>query len=401
MDQQYLNNLRHSCAHLLAHAVKLLYPGALNAIGPAIKDGFYQDFDMGKWSISEEDFPKIEAKMRDILPRWVKFSFNEVPLSEAKKLFKDNKYKVEMAKEFAKDGKKLMTNDPGDFLDLCKMGHVKNPSLELRNFKLLSVAGAYWRGNEKNKMLTRIYGTVFPSKDELDKYLWQLEEAKKRDHRKLGVDLDLFAFSDLVGKGLPLFTPKGTIVRDLLNEFSQKLRLDKGFQKIWIPHIAKNDLYKTSGHWDKFGDELFLVRSQETEDQMVLKPMNCPHHQQLYASRQRSYRDLPIKYMETTAIYRDEKAGEMIGLARVRSVTQDDSHSFCMPEQIEDLYTELIQITKTFFDKLRMKYKARISLRDPKQPNKYLGDIKLWEKAQEILLKIAKSNNLDYYVAEG
>ena len=198
MDQQYLNNLRHSCAHLLAHAVKLLYPGALNAIGPAIKDGFYQDFDMGKWSISEEDFPKIEAKMRDILPRWVKFSFNEVPLSEAKKLFKDNKYKVEMAKEFAKDGKKLMTNDPGDFLDLCKMGHVKNPSLELRNFKLLSVAGAYWRGNEKNKMLTRIYGTVFPSKDELDKYLWQLEEAKKRDHRKLGVDLDLFAFSDLV-----------------------------------------------------------------------------------------------------------------------------------------------------------------------------------------------------------
>ena len=200
---------------------------------------------------------------------------------------------------------------------------------------------------------------------------------------------------------MPLFTPKGTIVRDLLNEFSQKLRLDKGFQKIWIPHIAKNDIYKTSGHWDKFGDELFLVRSQETEDQMVLKPMNCPHHQQLYASRPRSYRDLPIKYMETTAIYRDEKAGEMIGLARVRSVTQDDSHSFCMPEQIEDLYTELIQITKTFFDKLRMKYKARISLLDPKQPNKYLGDIKLWEKAQEILLKIAKSNNLDYYVAEG
>lgn len=401
MDKQNLDNLRHSCAHLLAHAVKQLYPGALNAIGPAIENGFYQDFDMGKWNISEEDFPKIEAKMREILPTWKKFSFKEVTLEEAKKLFKDNKYKIEMATEFAKQGKKLQTNDPGDFLDLCKMGHVKNPSKELRHFKLLSVAGAYWRGDEKNKMLTRIYGTIFPKKEELDKYIWQLEEAKKRDHRKLGVEFDLFAFSDLVGKGLPLFTPKGTIVRDLLNNFSQQLRLDIGFQKVWIPHIAKNDLYKISGHWDKFGDELFLVKSQETKDEMVLKPMNCPHHQQLYASRPRSYKDLPIKYMETTTIYRDEKAGEMIGLSRVRSVTQDDSHSFCMPEQIESLYTELIKITKAFYDRLGMKYKARISLRDPKQPEKYLGDEKLWDKAQEILLKISKSNNLDYYISEG
>lgn len=401
MDNQNLNNLRHTCAHLLAHAVKLLYPGALNAIGPAIKDGFYQDFDMSSWQITEEDLPKIEKKMREILPHWQKFVFNEISLAEAKRLFKDNKYKVEMATEFAKGGKKLLTNDPGDFLDLCKMGLVENPSKELKHFKLLSIAGAYWRGNEKNKMLTRIYGTAFPTKEELEKHLWELEEAKKRDHRKLGVELDLFAFSDLVGKGLPLFTPKGTLVRDLLNNFSQQLRLDKGFQKVWIPHIAKNDLYKTSGHWDKFGDELFLVKSQETEDQMVLKPMNCPHHQQLYASRPRSYKDLPIKYLETTTIYRDEKAGEMIGLSRVRSVTQDDSHSFCMPEQIESLYTELIQITKTFYDRLGMKYKARISLRDPKQPEKYLGDVKLWDKAQEILLKIAQSNDLDCYVAEG
>ncbi len=401
MDKNNLDNLRHSCAHLLAHAVKQLYPGALNAIGPAIENGFYQDFDMGKWNISEEDFPKIEAKMREILPSWQKFSFKEVTIEEAKKLFKDNKYKVEMAMEFAKQGKKLQTNDPGDFLDLCKMGHVENPSKELACFKLLSVAGAYWRGDEKNKMLTRIYGTVFPKKEELEKYIWQLEEAKKRDHRKLGVELDLFAFSNLVGKGLPLFTPRGTLIRDLLNNFSQQLRLDKGFQKVWIPHIAKNDLYKMSGHWDKFGDELFIVKSQETDDQMVLKPMNCPHHQQLYASKPRSYKDLPIKYMETTTIYRDEKAGEMIGLSRVRSVTQDDSHSFCMPEQIESLYTELIHITKTFYDRLGMKYKARISLRDPKQPEKYLGDEKLWNKAQEILLKIAKSNNLDYYLAEG
>ncbi len=400
MDKKYLDNLRHTCAHLLAKAVLELYPGSHNAIGPAIDEGFYQDFEMSE-KISEEDFPRIEKKMRELLINWNHFKTKEISIEDARKLFKHNPYKVELAEEFAKQGKILTTNNPGDFLDLCKGGHAENPSKELRHFKLLSIAGAYWRGNEKNKMLTRIYGTCFPTQDELDKYLWRLEEAKKRDHRKLGVELDLFAFSDLVGKGLPLFTPKGTFIRELLNEFSQKLRLDKGFQKVWIPHIAKNDLYKVSGHWDKFGDELFLVKSQETEDQMVLKPMNCPHHQQIYASRPRSYKDLPIKYMETTTIYRDEKAGEMIGLSRVRSVTQDDSHSFCMPEQIESLYTELIQITKAFYDQLGMKYKARISLRDPKQPEKYLGDEKLWDKAQEILLKIAKSNDLDYYVAEG
>ncbi len=400
MDKQNLDNLRHTCAHLLAKAVLELYTGSCNAIGPSIEDGFYQDFEMSQ-KISEEDLPKIEKKIREILPKWQKFTFKEVSLVEAKKLFKHNPYKVELAKEFAKQGKKLMTNDPGDFLDLCKMGHVDNPSKELKHFKLLSIAGAYWRGNEKNKMLTRIYGTCFPTQKELDNYLWRIEEAKKRDHRKLGVELDLFAFSDLVGKGLPLFTPKGTILRELMNDFSQELRLKRGFQKVWIPHIAKNDLYKVSGHWDKFGDELFLVKSQETEDQMVLKPMNCPHHQQIYSSRPRSYKELPIKYMETTAIYRDEKAGEMIGLSRVRSVTQDDSHSFCTPEQIESLYTELIQITKEFFDTLGMKYRARVSFRDPKQPGKYLGEVKLWDKAQEILLSIAKSNNLDYYIGEG
>jgi len=400
MDKQKLSNLRHTCAHLLAKAVLELYPGSHNAIGPSIEEGFYQDFDMSQ-KISEEDLPKIEKKMKELLPHWSHFETNEISIQEARKLFKHNPYKVELAEEFSQQGKKLTTNDPGDFLDLCKGGHIENPSKEIRHFKLLSVAGAYWRGNEKNKMLTRIYGTCFPEKEELDQYLWKIEEAKKRDHRKLGVELDLFAFSDLVGKGLPLFTPRGTLVRELLNNFSQQLRLDKGFQKVWIPHIAKNDLYKTSGHWDKFGDELFLVKSQETEDQMVLKPMNCPHHQQLYASRPRSYKDLPIKYLETTTIYRDEKAGEMIGLSRVRSVTQDDSHSFCMPDQIESLYTELIQITRTFYDRLGMRYRARVSLRDPEQPEKYLGDVKLWGKAQEILLKIAKSNNLDHYVAEG
>ena len=401
MNQEQLNNLRHSCAHLLAHAVKLLYPGANNAIGPAIENGFYQDFDMGKWKVSESDFPKIEAKMRDILPKWKAFTYGKLTLAEAKKLFSDNPYKIEMAEEFAKGGKKLLTNNPGDFPDLCKMGHVEHPDKELRHFKLLSVAGAYWRGSEKNKMLTRIYGTVFPTPEELEKYLWQHEEAKKRDHRKLGKELDLFVFSDLVGRGLPLFTPKGTLLRELLNEFSQGLRLKRGFQKVWVPHITKSELYKTSGHWDKFKDELLIMESKETDDQLVMKPMNCPHHQQIYASRPRSYKDLPIKYLETTAVYRDEKAGEMIGLSRVRSVTQDDSHSFCTPEQIEEVYQMLIDIIKEFYGALGMKYRARLSFTDPAQPEKYLGEPKLWQKAQRILLKIAKESGLEYFEAPG
>jgi len=250
-------------------------------------------------------------------------------------------------------------------------------------------------------MLTRIYGTCFPSKEELKAHLRMIEEAKKRDHRKLGKELDLFTFSPLVGSGLPLFTPKGAMLRELLNEFSQKLRLKKGFQKVWVPHMTKNDLYKTSGHWDKFGDELFLVKSQETSDELVLKPMNCPHHQQIFAGQLRSYRDLPLRYLETTTIYRDEKAGELLGLSRVRSITQDDSHIFCTPEQIEKEYQTLIEIVKTFYDTLGMKFRARLSFRDEHEKEKYLGEDALWEKAQGILKDIAEKNNLDYFIANG
>ena len=263
------------------------------------------------------------------------------------------------------------------------------------------VGGGYWRGDEKNKMLTRIYGTAFLNQQELEQYLHQLEEAKKRDHRVLGEKLDLFTISEYVGKGLPLFTPKGTLLRELLNEYSQQLRMVYGWQKVWSPHITKNDLYKISGHWDKFGEELFLVKSRETKDELVLKPMNCPHHQQIFASRSRSYKELPIKYMETTTVYRDEKAGELLGLSRVRSITQDDSHTFCTPDQIKTIYQELIDVVKTFYGTIGMKIKARLSFRDPKQPKKYLGKPALWEKAQDILLQIAKKNNLDYFVAEG
>lgn len=398
--KEYLNNLRHSCAHLLAAAVLKLWSDTKRTIGPAIENGFYFDFEFAK-PITEDDLPKIEKKMREILPSWAKFERHELTEAQAKKEYEENKYKYELIEEITGKGEKITFYKSGDYWDLCRGGHVENPKEELKHFKLLSIAGAYWRGSEKNKMLTRIYGTCFPTKEELANYLAMLEEAKKSDHRKLGRDLDLFAFSDLVGRGLPLFTPKGTLLRELLNNFSQKLRMDAGWQQVWSPHIARTELYKKSGHWDKFGDELFLVKSQETEDELIMKPMNCPHHQQIYASKPRSYRDLPIKYLETTTIYRDEKAGELIGLSRVRSATQDDSHTFCTPEQIKDIYQTLIQIVQDFYGALGMTFRARLSFRDPKEPDKYLGKSKLWEKAQAIILEVAKENNLDYFVAEG
>lgn len=399
-DQEYLNNLRHSTAHLLAAAVMELWPETKRTIGPAIENGYYYDFDFIK-PISEDDFPRIEAKMQEILSSWTSFEKYELTSDDAKKEYPGNEFKHELIDEFAKDGQKVTFYKSGNYWDLCKGGHVENPAKEIGAFKLLSIAGAYWRGNEKNKMLTRIYGTAFTTSNELDKYLRLLEEAKTRDHRKLGKELDLFIFSDLVGKGLPLFTPKGTILRELINDFSQGLRIKRGFQKVFIPHITKNDLYKVSGHWDKFGNELFIVKSQETSDLLVMKPMNCPHHQQIYASKTRSYKELPIKYLETTTIYRDEKAGELLGLSRVRAATQDDSHSFCRPDQIEMVYGEMIEIVREFYDALGMKFRARLSFRDPMTPEKYLGDIELWEKAQKILLSIAQKNELDYYVAEG
>lgn len=400
MENEKLNHLRHSAAHLLAAAVMEIWPDTKRTIGPATAEGFYYDFDFVN-PISEKDLSRIEQKMRELGKKWEGFERIAMDQKNAMKQVEDNEYKKELLNEIGKKGEEITFYRSGNFIDLCRGGHCEHPSKELKFFKLLSIAGAYWRGDEKNKMLTRIYGTAFPTKEELEAHLQMLEEAKKRDHRKLGRELDLFVFSDLVGKGLPLFTPRGTMLRELLNDYSQQLRAKKGFHKVWIPHITKNDLYKISGHWDKFGDELFLVKSQETTDEMVMKPMNCPHHQQIYASKPRSYKELPIKYMETTTIYRDEKAGELNGLSRVRSATQDDSHTFCTPEQIEQVYGELIDIVKTFYDTVHMPLKARLSFRHPATPEKYLGKPELWEKAQGILLDIAKKHNLDYFIAEG
>lgn len=400
--QQNLEHIRHSLAHLLAAAVLELHPDAKLTIGPAIDNGFYYDFEFSS-PISENELPKIENKMRGLLKHWTAFTHKEVSEAEAKEIYKNNPYKTELIEEISHKGDKITLYTAGKFTDLCRGGHAENPAKEIEpeSFKLDRIAGAYWRGDEKNKMLTRIYGLGFHNKKELDEYVAKVEEAKKRDHRKLGKELDLFTFSELVGSGLPLFTPRGTILREEINKLSQDLRMAKGYQKVWIPHITKKELYETSGHWAKFGDELFLVKSQETSDLLVMKPMNCPHHQQIYASQKRSYRDLPIKYLETTTIYRDEKAGELLGLSRVRSITQDDSHVFCTPDQLDQIYSEVLEIVKTFYKSVNMPLRIRLSFRDPKTPEKYLGSEPLWEKAQSILKTTAENAGLDFFEAEG
>ena len=396
---QKIEEIRHSLAHVLASAVMEYWPKTKLAIGPSIENGFYYDMETPR-PLAPADLEKLESRMREIIKENQKFVGKKVTKITAKKLFKQSPYKLEIIKELP--GTTVGTYQNGDFLDLCKGGHVKNTSeINSNAFKLTKIAGAYWRGNEKNKMLTRVYGVAFETEKELMDYLNMLQEAEKRDHRKLGKELDLFTFSDLVGAGLPLYTPKGTILRDELAKFSEDLQREKGFQKVWIPHITKIDLYKKSGHWEKFGEELFLVKSQESSDEFALKPMNCPHHTQIYASKPRSYKDLPLRFMETTTCYRDEKTGELSGLTRVRSLTQDDAHIFCTMEQVEKEFENIMEMIKTMYGKLDLKFKARLSFSDPKQPKKYLGDKNNWKKAEEIIESVAKKLNLDYVIAAG
>ncbi len=394
-----LSAIRHSLAHLLAAAVRELYPGAQNTIGPAIENGFYQDFAMPE-PISEEDLPKIEKKMRELLQGWQEFEGREVTADEARKEFSWNPFKLEMIDELAKQGEKITLYTCGGFIDLCRGGHVKTGrDIKPKTFKLTKVSGAYWRGDQTKQQLQRVYGVAFAGEDDLKAHMDMLAEAKKRDHRRLGKELDLFIFSDMVGSGLPLFTPRGTVLRESLANFSNELRERADFQKVWVPHITKKELYEASGHWAKFGDELFLVKSQETTDELVMKPMNCPHHTRIYAAQPRSYRDLPVRYLETTTVYRDEKSGELGGLSRVRSITQDDSHVFCRHDQIEAEINNLLDAAQELYATVGMSLRVRLSYRD--DGDGYLGDEKLWESAQKQLKNAVVANKLEYFEADG
>jgi len=384
----------------MAAAILELWPNTKPTLGPAIESGFYYDFDFGEIKISEEDFPKIEEKMHELVKSWKGFEKYEVSKDKALKEFKRNEYKEELIEEHSKD-RELTIYQSGDFRDLCKGGHVENPSEELKYFKLLSIAGAYWRGSEKNKMLTRIYGTVFPTQKELDEYLNLQEEAKKRDHRKLGRELDLFTFSELVGAGLPLYTPRGALMRRLVNEYVESVQSAQGYSQVWTPQIAKAELFKTSGHYDHYKDSMFKVISNYSDEEFYLKPMNCPQHTQIYASKARSYRDLPIRLTDFAMLYRDEKPGELSGLARVRAFSQDDCHIFCREDQVDEEVDRALAMTKEIMKTFGLTYKYRLSTHDPKHPEKYIGDPKVWEKTEKWAETIMKRNKIEYFDGPG
>ncbi len=397
----FVEKMRHTLSHVMAAAVKSLYPDAKFGIGPAVENGFYYDIDFGDTKISDADLGRIEKKMRGIIQRKLPMTRREVTREEALNwaIAEEQTLKKELIDELPEDAT-ISFYDLGDiFSDLCKGPHVDNTD-ECGPFKLVKVAGAYWRGDEKREMLTRLYGVAYETEAELDAYLERQEEAKARDHRKLGKELDLFTFSDLVGAGLPLFTPRGAMLRKVLADYSLSLRARAGFSRVWTPHITKVDLYKASGHYAKFGDELFLVHSQVNGEEFAMKPMNCPHHAQIFASRPRTYREMPVRYMEETTDYRDEKTGELGGLSRVRSLTQDDSHVFCRREQIKDEIQSLVTIIRELYTEFGMnKLRARLSYRN--EEDKYLGDPALWKMAQNQIKQAAIDNGLDFYEMEG
>ena len=409
---------RHSAAHVMAAAIKRLYPDAKLGIGPAIENGFYYDVDTAK-PITEDDLKLIEKEMRRIMNEKPAFTREEITLDEGIKLFTNlgQTYKVELLNDLKTKGttkvsaEEAQDVDPqnigsitlyrtGEFVDLCRGPHVTTAN-EIGIIKLNKVAGAYWRGKAENPQMTRIYGLCFATEQELKDYEYMMAEAEKRDHRKLGVELDLFAFSPLVGSGLPLFTPRGYQLRQNLTDFVWDLMKPYGYQRVWIPHIAKTDLYKTSGHWDKFEDDLFHVSSKKTDDAFVLKPMNCPHHTQIFASKPRSYRDLPLRLSEVTTVYRDENTGQLAGLTRVRSITQDDAHVFCRPDQIEAEALAIYRIIQGFYAVMGMTLKARLSVRDPGAPEKYLGSDEVWTSAEKSLMNLLVSVDQEYEVGEG
>jgi len=399
MNNQDLQNLRHTASHLLAAAVLAFYPKAKITLGPPVDNGFYYDIDFGSEKISEDDLPKIEQKMKELVKKWGKIEGKEISYQEAKKIFKDNPYKLELIDEIKSRGEKITIYKSGNFIDLCRGGHVDNPSKQLKHFKLLSIAGAYWRGDEKNKMLTRIYGTAFFTKEELEKYLWQLEEAKKRDHRVLGKKLDLFLLSNEVGGGLLLWTEKGAIIRRQIENLIIAEQTKRGYLHVYTPHIGKKSLWQTSGHWDLYRDKMYSSMKID-DDEYLIKPMNCPFHMMIYKSKLRSYRDLPLRIAEIATVYRYEKTGELSGMLRVRHITQDDSHIFCREDQIIDEFLGVFDYTIYLLRIFGIKdYYLRLGLRSPKE--KYLGNDIIWQKAEKEIVKAIEKKKLSYVKSEG
>ena len=389
-----LAHLRHTLAHLLAAAVLKHYPDAKPTIGPAIDNGFYYDFDFSS-PLSSDDLKKIEQEMRSILKTWNSVSSRVVPGDEALKIFDGNPYKQELIREIVARGEEVTLYTWGEFQDLCRGGHADDATgIDPHCFALTHLAGAYWKGSEKNAMLTRIYGLAFATKEELDAHRTLLAEAEKRDHRKLGRDLDLFTFSELVGPGLTLWTPKGTLVRNLLDEFIWSLRSEKGYQRVTIPHITKKALYETSGHWQKFSNDLFKVQTREGHE-FALKPMSCPHHTQIFARKPHSYREMPQRYAETTMVYRDEQTGELHGLSRVLCITQDDAHVFSRISQMKEEILIVWDIVNSFYSTVGFQQlKVRLSLHDSAKMENYLGSEDTWQKTEDSLREIAKDRGV-------
>lgn len=401
LEPSDLEKLRHSLAHLLAAAVRELHPDAKPTIGPAIENGFYYDFQFTE-PVSENDLPKIEARMRQILPTWKEFERREVSAAEARKEFASNPFKLELIDEFSKNGETLTLYTSGSYTDLCRGGHIEHASaIDPDAFKLDKVAGAYWRGDEKKSQLTRIYGLAFSTKDELDQFLAMREEAKKRDHRLLGKELGLFVFSDLVGTGLPLFTQKGTRILQAIKDYSRALRREIGYEEVQTPNMNKGELFKISGHYDKFKDDMFRVVSNYTEEEYFLKPMNCPQSTQLYAAEARSYRDLPLRFADFALLYRDEKPGELAGLTRLRSFSQDDGHCFLRPDQIETEFANVLTVIQKAMERYGLSYHIRLSLRDPNNKSAYLGTDEVWERSQRTLKDLLAKHAIEHVEAEG
>lgn len=403
---------RHSLSHIMSQAIAATFPDLtiLRGVGPAIDNGFYQDYDFGDFELKEEHLKDIEKKMKHILKQNQLFVQSFLTLEEARTKFAGDKYKLELIADLAAEGEtqfgvytNTLQNGTVTYDDLCAGPHVEKTSeLDENSFKLERIAGAYWRGDEKNKMLTRIYGVAFDTKEELDAYLKQQEEAKKRDHRILGQKLNLFTVSNLVGSWLPLLKPNGMIIRKEIEDCLWSLHRDHGYQRVWTPHIAKIDLYETSGHAAKFGHELFRVKGGHGED-FCMKPMNCPHHMQIFADNQWSYRDMPIRYFEPATVYRDEKPGQLSGLTRVRAITQDDGHLFLRVSQIGQEVGTIVSIIKKFYTTLGMveDYWVSLSVSDPATPEKYLGGKEVWETAESSLEAAAKEFDLPYKRIEG